>query len=399
MIPRIIKLEYLSAAEKEMLSVGTEKAGIKLMAPKAVSRVVKLRDVNSVAANIIKQEMLSLGGEAATGRGAINLSQKVTDLLIFGTLKHYSGLIAKLKMSYFKLPQIAAEIEKALKAYDRKPADLKIGRKNFRFGRRTYLMGILNLTPDSFSDGGRFFTLDRALAQAEQMAEDGADIIDIGGESTRPGARPVPAEEEKRRVLPVIQALARRRSLVLSVDTRKAEVAKAALEAGAHMVNDISGLRHDRKMAGLIAKYRTPLCIMHIQGNPQTMQRDPSYQDLMGEVIEYLNGGLEIAKKAGILQEKIIVDPGIGFGKSAEDNLEIIRRLKELKVLGCPILIGPSRKSFIGKVLKATTEERLEGTAAVAALSIANGADIIRVHDIRAIKKISQMADSIIRRE
>jgi len=186
---------------------------------------------------------------------------------------------------------------------------------------------------------------------------------------------------------------------VLSVDTRKAELAKLALDAGAHLVNDISGLRHDKKMASLIAEYRAPVCIMHIKGKPQTMQRNPEYRDLMGEIIEYLNEGLEIAKKAGILQEKIIVDPGIGFGKRAEDNLEIIKRLKELRTLGCPILIGPSRKAFIGKVLGVPPGERLEGTAAAAVLSIANGADIIRVHDIRAMKRISQMADAIVRRE
>jgi len=209
MIPRIIEIEDLSAAEKEILLIGTERVGVLLMAPKAVSRVVKLTAVNSVAANIIKQEMLSLGGEAATGRGAINHSQKNTDLLIFGTLKHYSGLIKKLKMSYFKLPQIAVAMERVLKAYDRKPVKLRLGSKTFHFGRRTYLMGILNVTPDSFSDGGRFFALNQSLAHAEQMEEEGADIIDIGGESTRPGARPVPVEEEKRRVLPVIKALAR----------------------------------------------------------------------------------------------------------------------------------------------------------------------------------------------
>jgi dihydropteroate synthase len=259
-------------------------------------------------------------------------------------------------------------------------------------------MGVLNITPDSFYDGGKFFDPRKALSRAEKMVEEGADIIDVGGESTRPGAKPVPVKEEVERVVPVILTLSKNRKAVISIDTRKAAVAQAALEAGAHMVNDVSGLRYDKKMAKLIGRYKVPVCVMHMRGNPRSMQKNPSYFDLMGEVIEELEESLAIAKNAGILHEKIMVDPGIGFGKSVENNLEILRRLRELKVLGRPILVGPSRKSTIGKVLDLPVEERLEGTAAAVAVAVMNGADLVRVHDVKEMGRVVRMADAIVRR-
>ncbi|MEE8637762.1 MAG: dihydropteroate synthase [Candidatus Margulisiibacteriota bacterium] len=397
MIGRVIEIENLSLAQRELLAIGSDRAGVELMAPKAVNKVIKLKGIKPTAANIIKQEMLSFGGEAATAHGSIDLSVAETDLLVFGTLKQLDLLVEKLRRHQFGLPQIAEQISLILKNYNIIPKPIKIKNKTLDFGHRTYIMGVLNVTPDSFSDGGKFINVDAAVAHAKKMLADVADMIDVGGESTRPGSEPVSAEEEKKRVLPVIKGLAGETEAVISIDTTKAEVAQAALFAGASMVNDISGLRFDPEMSKLIAEQGVPVCIMHIQGTPKDMQQDPTYNDLMGEIINYLEEGLEIAKKAGILHGQIIVDPGIGFGKTVEHNLEILKRLKELKVLGCPILVGTSRKSLIGKVLDLPVEERIEGTAATVAISIANGADIVRVHDVRQMARVVKMTGAIIR--
>ncbi len=393
MIPRVIENNVI----KEMEAAGCDRAGIEIMAPKTVQRLIKLKDVGTVAANIIKQEMLSFGGDAVTAYGAINHSVKKTDVLLIGTERQVWQLINKMKMHQFGLPALSRQIELALHNYETPPKSIKFRHRTLDLGPRTYIMGILNVTPDSFSDGGKFFAEGDAISYAERISKEGADIIDVGGESTRPGARPVSEKEEIERVVPVIKALSKERKIIISIDTRKAKVARAALEAGAHMVNDVSGLRFDKKMARLVAERRVPVCIMHMRGTPRTMQKNPAYRDLMGEVIGELEESIAIAINAGILHGKIIVDPGIGFGKTVENNLEIFKRLRELKVLGCPILVGPSRKSFIGKVLGLPEGERVEGTAAAAALSIANGANIVRVHDVKEMVRVARMADAIIR--
>jgi dihydropteroate synthase len=399
MIGRVIEINDIGAAEQELLGIGAEPAGVRLMSPKAISKVVKLKNVDPTAANIIKQEMLSFGGEAATAYGSINHSVAETDLLVFGTLKQLGLLINKLRLHQFGLPQLADQMKLLLENHASASALLRIGDLTLEFGRRTFIMGVLNVTPDSFSDGAKFIDADAAVAHAKQMLAEGADIIDVGGESTRPGSDPVPAEEEIKRVVPVIEQLSREADTLISIDTTKAKVARAALAAGAAMVNDISGLHFDPDMARVVAKAQVPVCLMHIRGNPKNMQEKPAYSDLMGEIINYLEEGLAIAKKAGILHGKIIVDPGIGFGKTVEHNLEILARLRELKVLGCPVLIGTSRKSVIGQVLDLPVEDRLEGTAATVAVSIANGADIIRVHDVKEMARVAKMTDSIIRRK
>ncbi|MDI6731560.1 MAG: dihydropteroate synthase [Candidatus Margulisbacteria bacterium] len=399
MLNRVILISNLEDAKRELTSIGVEPIAVEIMAPKAVFRAVKVKDIKAVAANIIKQEMLAIGGEAAAAYGALNQSIEKTDVLILGTLKHFRLFTAKLKQHQFGLPQIAGEIETILQYYDYVPRPMTIGQQLFDFAKRTYIMGILNVTPDSFSDGGKYSDLNSAINHAEQMAAEGADIIDIGGESTRPGSERISAEEEIDRVVPVIEKLIHKISIPLSIDTTKAEVAAAALSAGAAMVNDISGLRFDPKMPELVAQAKVPICLMHIQGTPQNMQVNPSYSDLMGEIIGYLQEGLAIAKRAGILHEQIIIDPGIGFGKTVEQNLEIVKKLCELKVLGCPILVGPSRKSVIGKVLDLPVEDRLEGTLAMVALSAANGANIVRVHDVKAAKRTVKMVEAIVRRK
>lgn len=272
---------------------------------------------------------------------------------------------------------------------------LVCGRHRLDFSKRTYIMGILNVTPDSFSDGGKFFDKNRAVEHGIKMADEGADVIDVGGESTRPGSRQVSAEEELRRVIPAIRILRKKIDKPISIDTRKSVVAREALKEGASIINDISGLLEDKDMADVVAKFNAACVIMHIKGRPKTMQKNPVYKSLFGEIIERLKKSIKIAKEAGIKENKIIIDPGIGFGKTTEHNLQIIRNLRKIKTLGYPVLIGPSRKSFIGNVLnKPKANGRIFGSAAAVAISILNGADIIRVHDVAIMRQVAQMADA-----
>ena len=264
------------------------------------------------------------------------------------------------------------------------------------FTKKTYIMGVLNITQDSFSDGGLYFDKSAAIKRALQMVEEGADIIDIGGESTRPGAEPVTVEEELRRTIPVIEALAKKINVPISIDTYKSEVAEKALDAGASIVNDISGLRFDPEMAKVVSDYKVPVVIMHIKGRPKDMQQNPVYEALVPEIMDYLRKGIRLAKESGVSEDKIIIDPGIGFGKTFNQNLEIINNLHEFTLLEKPILIGPSRKAFIGKILgNVSGTDRLEGTSAAVAISIMNGANIIRVHDIKEMVRVARVADAI----
>ncbi len=259
---------------------------------------------------------------------------------------------------------------------------LKVGNYWLEWGKRTYIVGVLNVTPDSFSDGGLYYRLEAALKQAERLIEAGADIIDIGGESTRPFSKPVPAEEELSRVIPVIEAIRKRFDIPISIDTYKAKVAKEALEAGAQLINDISALRFDPQMSQVVAEYQAPVILMHMKGTPQTMQIDPSYEDVIGEIKDFLVRRAEEAQRAGIKKEKIILDPGIGFGKRFEDNLKIIKEIKAFFDLGYPIMLGPSRKSFLGQILDKEARERDTGTMAVVALAAYQGVHLIRVHNV-----------------
>lgn len=268
---------------------------------------------------------------------------------------------------------------------------LKLGPYKLPLGERTLIMGVLNVTPDSFSDGGKFNETGRALEQAHRMAEEGADIIDIGGESTRPGHLPVSAEEESKRVIPIIRALLKEVNLPVSIDTCKAVIAEKALQEGVHMVNDIWGFKADPEMASVTSDYNVPVCLMH-------NRKKAVYNDLIAEVKDDLSISIKMALDAGINPRNIIIDPGIGFGKSLDHNLEVMHQLAELKTLGFPLLLGTSRKSMIGKTLDLPVEERLEGTAATVAYSIAAGADIIRVHDVKEMRRVAIMTDAMVRR-
>lgn len=268
----------------------------------------------------------------------------------------------------------------------------------FNWGTRTYLMGILNVTPDSFSDGGEFNTLTSAIQQTQQMINAGADIIDIGGQSTRPGAAQISVAEELERVIPIITAIRNQFPIPISVDTTRAEVAKAAVVAGADIINDISGGTFDPDMFSTVAALGVPIILMHIRGTPETMQSLTNYDDLIGEICDFLDQQIQLATDAGINHHHIVIDPGIGFAKTPEQNLEILRKLAEFQRWNCPLLIGVSRKSFIGKILRQSDPKaRIWGTAAACCAAISTGADILRVHDVPQMHDVCAVADAIYR--
>ncbi|MDZ8236483.1 MAG: dihydropteroate synthase [Nostoc sp. ChiQUE01a] len=278
------------------------------------------------------------------------------------------------------------------------PSNLIIRGRCFEWGQRTYLMGILNVTPDSFSDGGEFNTTSAALVQAQALVAAGADIIDVGGQSTRPGAKQITLQEELERVLSVLQVLRPEISVPISVDTTRAAVARASVEAGADIINDISGGTFDSEMLPTIASLGVPIILMHIRGTPQTMQQMTDYQDLMAEIFSFLQKQIAAATAVGVDRDRVIIDPGIGFAKNYEQNLEIFQRLRSLLALNCPILVGASRKSFIGRILnQPDPKARVWGTAAACCAAIVNGADILRVHDVQQIRDVSLVTDAIFR--
>jgi len=280
---------------------------------------------------------------------------------------------------------------------------LAIGSKTFNLSKKTLIMGILNVTPDSFSDGGKFTNLNDAICHAHEMIKQGADIIDIGGESTRPGAEPVSEEEEIKRIIPLIDTLLSEKEMLISVDTSKSTVAELAINHGAVMINDVTALRSDKAMAGVIASYQIPVCLMHMKGSPQTMQRQPKYDDVIKEIHSFFKKQIKYAKDNKINKKQIIIDPGIGFGKRTgkgiEDNCEIIARLDEFKKLGYPIMIGASRKRFIGNICgkdkPLPSDMRLEGSLAAACAAVLNGADILRVHDVKETRRCIDIIDCI----
>ena len=393
--PRLLWVENETEAGRVIQQLGADPAGVTRMAAKMVRRLVHLGAVPCRAANVLKQEMLSLGGDAAVARGTVACSIPVTDVVLIGSLKQLRQLCERLPQQPFGLRELAAELVVLLSVIDHSPRKLH-GRNCYLELDRPRIMGVLNLTPDSFSDGGRYQGADAALRRALEMVREGADLIDIGGESTRPGAPAVSAAEELQRVVPVIEVLRRELDLPLSIDTSKSSVAAAAVAAGANFINDISGLSFDPQMARVAAASAAGLFLMHTPGRPEVMQQHTGYSDLLGEVIASLKASLEQAEAAGIPRSKLAVDPGIGFGKDAAGNLQLLQRLRELQSLGAPVLLGTSRKNFIGKVLGQTDpEQRLFGTLATVALGVERGAQIFRVHDVRAAREAALLAWAI----
>ncbi|MDK2881568.1 MAG: dihydropteroate synthase [Clostridia bacterium] len=380
-------------AKRALEEIGVDSGGVRWMAPKALHYIIKVEKLGTPAALILKQEMLSRGGEAAVSRKAGSFSVPETDVLLMGTLRQYDELCKKIKMQPFGLRRLADEIQEVLRNYGKKEVrTLRCRDLSLTLGERTLVMGILNVTPDSFSDGGRFFDPSAAVEHAHRMVEEGADIIDVGGESTRPATwtqEPLPAEEEIRRLRPVLERLVKELKVPISVDTYKAETARAALEAGVHIINDIWGFQRDPGMAKVAGEYDVPVVLMH-------NKKDTAYRDMMGEIIAFLRKSIRIAEEGGVSPENIIIDPGIGFGKTTEQNLIVLRRLAELRSLGKPVLLGTSRKSVIGNTLNLPVDQRLEGSIATVVWGIAQGAaDIIRVHDVKESVRAARMTDAI----
>jgi len=393
---QILKISNAEGLEKLMRDIKVDSCGIKIMVPKAITHLLRLSSISNISANILKQEMLSLGGDAAVARDALTGKAKKTDCLIIGNLAQLNRLNEKLKAQPFGLDKLAGELSTALTNYKRDKFILRVGSHTLNLIRRTHIMGIVNVTPDSFSGDGLYnrCRIDNIIRYAENLVRDGADIIDVGGESSRPGAKPVSLKEELSRTIPVIKALAKKIKVPISIDTYKPQVARAAMDAGAVIINDINGLR-DAKLARITARYNAGIVIMHMKGNPRTMQRASVYISLTNEITAYLRQALERARDSGIDEDKIIVDPGLGFGKTAEHNLEILKKLSEFRVLGRPILVGPSRKSFIGKILKAKPQERIFGTVSACILAVKNGAKLVRVHDVLEVKQALKIFEAV----
>jgi dihydropteroate synthase len=319
-------------------------------------------------------------------------------LLMIGPVQAIEACAHAISSSERAMAPLALELSSQL-AYIRPRVyhTLACGGRGVDFAVKTGIMGILNVTPDSFYDGGRYGDPLVAVDRAHQMVAEGADIIDIGGQSSRPGSEPVAEAEEADRVLPVVKAVAKSVPAMISVDTYRAGIARAALQTGAHIINDISALRFDPALLGVVVEHRAPLILMHMQGMPRTMQLNPSYEALIDEVFAFLRERLQAAKGGGVPAEHLLIDPGIGFGKGAKHNLELLRKLHHFHALGRPLVIGTSRKAFIGRILGTEVNERLAGTAATVAAAIAQGADIVRVHDVLAMARVARMMDALVR--
>ena len=353
---------------------------------------IKLEGIDSRAANLMRSHLETLGGGLAMRKEALDLTVRETDGIVSGSRYTLRLLASRLKGEPFGLEGIGTEIAACTAGVNRVMA---WGNRILDFARTTYVMGILNCTPDSFFPASRATTIKDALKTAHEMIEAGVHIIDVGGESTRPGSDGVTEEEEIRRVIPVIHALRGGSDVMISVDTRKKAVAERALDAGADIVNDISGLRHNDGLARLVARRGVPVVLMHMRGTPKNMQKQPHYTNTISEVLRELQGSIAAAVGAGIAPEMIIVDPGIGFGKRMQDNLRLIKELSSLKSLNFPILIGLSRKSFIGEILDRPVERRLIGTITANTLAVINGANIIRVHDVAEAVEMVTIIDSV----
>lgn len=393
----VIKIKNLEDAVSIFKKIGVDPYGIDAMASKTININILLESQPCKVANIIKQEMLSVGGDAAVARGSVACSVPASDILIMGTIKQILAMVIKIEKQPFGLNSIAANIRELLKNISQKEYILKTFRREIQLGKKTLIMGILNVTLDSFSDGGLFYSQQSAIERGLQMVDEGADIIDIGGESSRPGAASVSANTELKRVLPVIGRLVKQIKIPISIDTKKAQVARLAVGAGAEIVNDISALHADKKMTKTVKDTGAAVILMHMRGNPQNMQKgNLVYNNLMAEIADYLKESSEKALREGIEKDRLVIDPGIGFGKTPDDNYKIVKNLSRLQVLGMPIMVGTSRKSFLGKVTGGEPGERMEGTAATVAAAIMNGCHIIRVHDVAVMKKVAVVTDAIV---
>ena len=384
-----------------MREIGSDEGGIALMAPKAQSLLIRVENVNLKAANIIKQEMLARGGDASVHRDVSLLTKDFSTVLLLGTRRQFRDFVRKCRNQPFGLKAIGFELAHLLQTEERswrRPVrTIACRERNLEIGRKTLIMGILNVTPDSFSDGGQYNQLEYAIARAKEMVAEGADLLDIGGESTRPGAEKVSLEVELERVIPIVKALKTEVSVPISIDTYKAQVARQALDHGAHLINDVTGLHGDPKMAEVVAEYRCPIILMHNRLTEQWHAGSvDQYEHLQSEVIRDLRTSITLAQQAGIDDELIMLDPGIGFAKTHEQNLQCLASLRSLVDLGYPIVLGTSRKRVIRHTIGAEADDCIEGTAATVALGISQGCQIMRVHDIKEMKRVAMMSDAIL---
>ena len=378
---------------EQMDRIGADRTGIQIMAQKADFFHIYVSQIGLRAANILKQEMLSKGGDACLHMDVSKMAVDRSDCILFGSRRVFRKVIANMQLQPFGLKQLASELKTVFEAYDTRTGRIPewATRLALPLKERTIVMGILNVTPDSFSDGGKYNQVEYAVQRAREMVAEGADILDIGGESTRPGAEPVGLEQELERVIPAIEAISKELSVPISIDTYKADVASRAIAAGAHIINDVWGGKKDHEMTKCAADHNVPIILMH---NRQNID----YQQLLPDMISDLRESIEIALSNGVADDNIILDPGIGFAKDYHDNLEVMYRLRDICMLGYPVLLGTSRKSLIAKTLQLPVDERIEGTAATVAIGIERGVDIVRVHDVKEMKRVSMMTDAMVRR-
>jgi dihydropteroate synthase len=391
---RVISTGDPHALEAEIAAVGAPDTDATRA---AMLRPVRLEEITGPAAALLRQEMLVLGGDCMIHRAVADFDPSPRPVLLLGTAATYERLVERAALLPHGVAEAAAEAVAAVGHFEQLDNRLlKCRDRTLELGAQTLVMGIINLTPDSFSGDGLGGDADAALAQALSFIEAGCDIVDVGGQSTRPGSAAVSVDEELERVLPVVELLADESDAVISIDTNKPEVARLATAAGAGLVNDVNGLR-DPEMIDAIGASGAAACVMHMKGTPETMQQEAVYDDLIGEIYGFLSAQVEAAEEAGLPRDRLLVDPGFGFGKTPRHNLELLRRLRELRSLGCGVLIGTSRKSTIGQVLDLPADQRVMGTAATCAIAIANGADVIRVHDVPEMVQVARMSDAIVR--
>jgi len=396
---RCLGLTSPAEALEALKRVGVDPYGIEAMLPKMSGLNLLLTGVPCKVANIIKQEMLAVGGDAAVCRGAVGCSVPETDVILIGTEKQIGRFAAKLAAQPFGLKEVAEAVTILIANRGRELHLLKTAQRDIVLGERPLVMGILNVTPDSFSDGGKYAAEDTAVERGIRMVEEGADIVDIGGESTRPGSSPVSAKEERARVVPVVRRLAAEIGAPISVDTTKASVAAEALEAGAEIVNDVSALRFDRRMSKVIADAEAAVILMHMRGTPADMQKGKiAYTSVVGDILDFLRERIAFAAGHGIDQGRLMVDPGIGFGKTPTDNLKLLKHLPEFRILGLPVVTGISRKAFIGRITgEKEAADRDAGTAAAVAASVLYGSHVVRVHNVAMMRKAADVAHAILK--
>lgn len=393
---RVLETESLTEIAREIERTESDPEGVGIMTRKGRIFPVRLEGVSLKAAPLLKQELLSVGGDAAHARGIADHSVEATPAVLLATWGQYQRLLPKLRRQPFRLKELADEVDRALRAYVRRgPRTIRGAHRPFVLGDRTRVMGVVNVTPDSFSDGGRFLDPAAALAEAERQVAEGASVVDLGAESTRPKASPVSPDAEWRRLAPVLSSVVGRVDVPVSVDTRHAEVAAKAVEAGADLVNDVEGLRSE-EMRRVVARTGAAAVVMHMRGTPETMQDDLAYADLRGEVFGSLAAATEVAIRDGVSADRLLVDPGLGFGKSAEQSVELLVHLGEFRSLGYPVVVGASRKSFLGWALGGTAgaTERLEAGLAAAVLAGERGAALVRTHDVGPTVRALRLLDA-----